>query len=391
MAIRQKLNSEGKTTYEVSINLRSKIYPDLRVQKMRTLIKTLKEAQTIERTILRECAAELARKEGSETTWDDLLEQWELAHRFQHDSAVEIQADTVREMTSFLRRWTNSWMKRECHEIRPGDVRQVIQELENQDYSHSRKRAFRTAVNVVFKWGIAEGKIRSIHHSPAYGLELKKVRDEKPPLILSLSEIHKLLESARAMDHEWYYVWAMALNTGMRSGELFSLEWNDIDWDSKLITVSKSYNGRLKAVKSTKAGYWRKVPFNSDTEELLKELRVRAQGSHVLPRINKWRRGEAAKVIREFCEGIGINSVSFHALRACFATHLLNAGVTSPVVKKICGWTEEKVMNRYIRLAGIDVAGATENLGFIRQVENTPKMVVNLHSYRPMRGTKTNE
>lgn len=37
------------------------------------------------------------------------------------------------------------------------------------------------------------------------------------------------------------------------------------------------------------------------------------------------------------------------------------------------------------------MAGATENLGFIRQVDNTPKMVVNLHSYRPMRGTKTNE
>lgn len=390
MAIRQKVNSEGKTTYEVSINLRSKIYPDLRVQKMKTLIKTLKEAQSIERNMLRECAADLARKEGSETTWDDLLEQWELAHRFQKTYAEEVQADTAREMIAFLRRWTQTWMKRECHEIRPGDVRQVIQELENQEYSHGRKRAFRTAVNVVFKWGISEGKIRSIHHSPAFGLELKKTRDEKPPLILSLAEIHKLLESAKGMDHEWYYVWAMALNTGMRSGELYSLQWNDIDWDNKLITVSKSYNKRLNAVKSTKAGYWRKVPFNSDTEALLKELRVKADGNHVLPRINKWRRGEAAKVLREFCEGIGISSVSFHALRACFATHLLNAGVTSPVVKKICGWTEEKVMNRYIRLAGIDVAGATEGLGFIRQVEDAPKLV-NLHSYRPMRGNKTNE
>jgi integrase len=209
-------------------------------------------------------------------------------------------------------------------------------------------------------------------------------------MILSLAEIQNLLESAKSMNHEWYYVWAMALNTGMRSGELYSLEWKDIDWDNKLITVSKSYNKRLNIVKSTKAGYWRKVPFNSDTESMLKELRVMAEGDHVLPRINKWRRGEAAKVLREFCEGIGINSVSFHSLRACFATHLLNSGVTSPVVKKICGWTEEKVMNRYIRLAGIDVAGATEGLGFIRKTEGTAKLV-NLHSYKPMRVTNTNE
>lgn len=390
MAIREKVNSDGKPTYEVSINLRSKLYPDLRVQRMKSQIRTLKEAQSIERNLLKECAGELARREGSEATWDELLEQWELAHRSQRVGVKEIQADTVQETVSFLRKWTQAWMKRGCHEVRPGDVRQVILQLEDLDYSRSRLKAFRSGVNVVFKWGIAEGIIRSVHHSPAFGIELKKTRDEKPPMILSLAEIHKLLESAKAMDHEWHYVWSMALNTGMRSGELFSLEWKDIDWDNKLITVSKSYNKRLNVVKSTKAGYWRKVPFNSETEGMLKELRAMAQGDHVLPRINKWRRGEAAKVLREFCDGIGINSVSFHSLRACFATHLLNAGVSSPVVKKICGWTEEKVMNRYIRLAGIDVAGATEGLGFIRQVENTPKLV-NLHSYKPTRGTKTNE
>ncbi len=390
MAIREKDNSDGKSTYEVSINLRSRLYPDLRVQKMKSQIRTLKEAQTIERKLLKDCAAELARREGSEATWSELLEQWELAHRKQRVGVKEIQADTIQETVALLRRWTGNWMKRGCHEIRPGDVRQVLIQLEELGYSRSRLKSFRSAVNVLFKWGISEGIIRSVHHSPAFGIELKKTRDEKPPMILSLAEIHKLLESAKAMEHNWYYVWAMALNTGMRSGELYSLEWKDIDWDNKLITVSKSYNKRLNIVKSTKAGYWRKVPFNSDTEVLLKDLRTMAQGEHVLPRINKWRRGEAAKVLREFCDGIGINSVSFHSLRACFATHLLNSGVTSPVVKKICGWTEEKVMNRYIRLAGIDVSGATEGLGFIRSPESSPK-VVNLHLYKPTQGKKNNE
>ena len=389
MALREKINPDGKTTYEVYINLRSKLYPELRVQKMKSHIKTLKEALSIERILLKECSGDLARREGSEATWDEMIEQWELAHRRQRVGVKEIQADTIQETVTFLRKWTQSWMKRGCHEIRPGDVRHVILQLEDLGYSRSRLKAFRSGVNVVFKWGISEGIIRSVHHSPGMGIELKKTRDDKPPMILSLAEIHKLLESAKSMDHEWYYVWSMALNTGMRSGELLSLEWSDIDWDNKLITVSKSYNKRLNVVKCTKAGYWRKVPFNSETEGLLKELRTQAEGNHVLPRINKWRRGEAAKVLREFCEGVGISSVSFHSLRACFATHLLNAGVTSPVVKKICGWTEEKVMNRYIRLAGIDVAGATEGLGFIRKTDNEPKLV-NLHSYRPTRGTKTN-
>src|SRR5690606_8335893 len=128
-----------------------------------------------------------------------------------------------------------------------------------------------------------------------------------------------------------------------------------------MISVSKSYNGRMKNIKSTEAGSWRHVRMSDEVDGYLVEPRAQARPGavHVLPRINNWRRGEAARVLREFCESIGINSVSFHSLRACFATHLLNAGVTSPVVKKICGWTDEKVMTRYIRLAGIDVRGAT--------------------------------
>jgi integrase len=380
MSIREK-QTDGKATFEVSVNLRSKEFPELRVQRMRTQIRTLREAQSIERELLKECAAELARREGSEVTWSELQEKWELAHRRSDTGTRTLTKATIFDTVACLRRFTGDWDKKGCHEIRPGDVRKVITAMEQQGYSRSRLKAVKSGINVLFRWGIDEGLIRTVHHSPALGLELGRAKDEKPPQILGLAEIHKLLEAAKAMDHEWYPIWAMALNTGMRSGELFALEWNDVDWENKLLTVSKSYNGRMKIFKSTKAGYWRKVPMNLETENLLKTLRATAEGPHVLPRINKWKRGEAAKVLREFCDGIGINSVSFHALRACFATHLLNAGVTSPVVKKVCGWTDEKVMTRYIRLAGIDVAGATDGLNFIRPEAATQKLV-NLHNYR---------
>lgn len=389
MAIREK-NHEGKITFEVSINLRSKSYPDLRVQKMKTQIRTLREAQLIERELLKECACELTRREGSEATWVELIDRWELAHRKGYVGGQPRQANTVAETVSFLRKQTSEWNHKGCHEVRPGDVRKVLARLEADGYSKSRLKALKSAVNVLFRWGIEEGIIRAVHHSPAAGIVLAKDHQEKPPQILSLGEIHKLLEAAKDMDHEWYPVWAMALNTGMRSGELFALEWNDIDWDNQLITVSKSYNGRLKAFKSTKAGYWRKVPFNKETEGLLKSLRVKADGPHVLPRLSQWRRGEGARILREFCIGIGISSVHFHALRACFATHLLNTGVTSPVVKKICGWTDEKVMTRYIRLSGIDVSGATDSLNFIRQTEGVTKLV-NLTSYRTNRNDSKND
>lgn len=67
-------------------------------------------------------------------------------------------------------------------------------------------------------------------------------------------------------------MWAGALLTGMRSGELYALEWKDIDWDNRRLFVSKSWNGRLKQYTRTKAGYWRVVPISDELKRLLRDL-----------------------------------------------------------------------------------------------------------------------
>lgn len=74
--------------------------------------------------------------------------------------------------------------------------------------------------------------------------------------------------------------------------------------------------------------------------------------------------GLQANELRLFCLEIGIRSVKFHALRACFATHLLLNGASPAVVMKIAGWRGPDTMQRYTRLAGIYEKGATECLDF---------------------------
>jgi len=84
-----------------------------------------------------------------------------------------------------------------------------------------------------------------------------------------------------------------------------------------------------------------------------------------LPRFKSWRTGHQASELKTFCKGFGLPEIKFHTLRACFATHLLNQNVTAAKVMKICGWKELKTMERYIRLAGIEVRGVTDTLNFI--------------------------
>jgi integrase len=114
---------------------------------------------------------------------------------------------------------------------------------------------------------------------------------EKVPDILTLGEIKQFLERGKELQNEWYPIWAMALLTGMRNGELYALEWSDVDFENSLIRVSKSYNSSLKIVKSTKAGYWRNIPISSQLRELLIGLKSKGLNQHVLPRLGCWNQG----------------------------------------------------------------------------------------------------
>ncbi len=212
---------------------------------------------------------------------------------------------------------------------------------------------------MIFNWGIETQIIRGVNNSPVFGVKIT-LKEDKKPEILKLDEIRLLLREAREQQHPWYSVWAVALLTGMRSGELFALKWSDVDFEKGLITVQRSYNKRMKEFKSTKAGYWRTVPISSELDLLLRGLM--ASDDFVLPRIDAWIQGQQAKVLKSFCREISIPEVKFHTLRACFATQLIADGVEPIKVMKICGWQDLKTMARYLRLSGVEEKGVTDGL-----------------------------
>ncbi len=194
-----------------------------------------------------------------------------------------------------------------------------------------------------------------------------------------MTEIRTLLFEAKSRNHPWYSTWALALLTGMRAGELYSLEWNDIDFENNIIRVSKSYDKRLNLFKSTKAGYWRSVPISSELNNILVQLKSETGNSQwVLPRHSAWQGWWQSKVLKTFLKEIGLPPVKFHTLRACFATQLLGDGVEMAKVMKIGGWRDVKTMQIYMRLAGIDEKGATDNLRFLPSDEAVMGRVVHL-------------
>jgi len=373
MAIKE--DPKGRGTYFVSHHKRHPI-TRIPISLKRKIVGSLQEAKRAEAEVIFEVEQRV--RQILLPNWGELIEDWAKAVQ-QEDVFVtnNLGLQTFEDYMFALRTYTRNWYGKSPAEISRQDAWSLLHQIE-KSLSVGRRKRVRSAIDAVYRWAMLSGRIRHDLAIPTEGFKSAVKSVEQQPEILTLSEIRKLLRCAKDIEHPWYRIWAMALFTGMRSGELYAMEWSQIDFDSNLIFVHRNWTNRT-GFGPTKGRYWRTVPIESgEVLTLLKELKLESAGkANVLPRYSDWGSGDQAAILRQFCRGIGIPSVRFHTLRACFATQLIKDSIAPAIVMKICGWKDLKTMQRYIRLAGLEVKGATEHLKFLPE-ERTAARVVEL-------------
>jgi integrase len=377
MAIRE-YTQDGKKYYEVYVNARGKNLKRVRVQRSVSGIETLSTAQREEKRLVKEVTEAIAKFEGRGLTWFEVLYRWEIAQR-NSSNFTKHRYCTTRDHLARIERYTKLWKDRPASEITRADGRQVIGLCQSQGVSIALLKRIKNSINTVYTWGLEEGLIQHIYlsgKSPVHGLEVGK-KEERVPPILTLEEVRKLLLEAKLRNHPWYPIWAFAICTGMRSGELQALEWGDIDEKNGIIRVSKSYNRKIEDLKCPKNGQWRNVDINPQLWDIINALRVeRGSQRFILPEFAEWKYGYAGKVLREFLSQIGIQKdVTFHTLRACFATHLLSTGVEAMKVMRMGGWNDLKTFQIYLRMSGVDVKGIAGSLVVIPSRDVTKNVI----------------
>lgn len=346
----------------------------VRVDRKIAKIKTYEEALKIEKKLCFEVERKLIGEENRSMSWENLVEDWALAAREGDIFARHLSKNTIWEYRCVIREFTGEWFNLRADEIDKARAWLMMDRVE-REVSISRRKRLRTALDSVFNWAVLSGRLKNIQSLPTEGYKSNRKEEEKMPEILTLQEIRTLLSFAKQMNHEWYPIWALALFTGMRSGELFALEWDAVDFENKMIYVHRNWTNR-EGFGPTKGRYWRAVPMGEQLMHFMKELKLqRANEKGVLPRFQAWIDGAQAEILRKFCVGSGLTSVKFHTLRACFATQLIKDAIAPAVVMKICGWKDLKTMQRYIRLAGIEVKGATEGLKLLPETEVMGRVV----------------
>jgi integrase len=361
MAIRS-YEEEGKKLYEVYVNgFNSR---GMRVQRKRRGVETLRKAEQVEFELKRELA--VLKEERVPQRFGEWFEVCMKRMR------LEFMPSTIAGYETQVVKWVHPhWRNLELSAITKAEVYDLVFNKCAEISTPITRLNLLKRLKRLFQMAIEEGVL---DRNPCTGIKIRV--PEAVQEVLTTTEVDIFLREAKLAHHRFYPIWAVALMTGMRSGELYALRWTDIDFDGRMISVSRAWNSKA-GFTPTKTRRARIVPISDDLLSFLRErkMKVGAEEEFVLPRLKEWTDGEQARVTREFCIGLGITSVKFHDLRATFITSLLARGESLARVMSIVGHSELKTTNGYLRKAGVDVQGGTDKLGYKLPQEHAVKIL----------------
>lgn len=150
----------------------------------------------------------------------------------------------------------------------------------------------------------------------------------------------------------------LAMNTGMRKGEMLGLEWGRVDLKANLVHLGAEH---------TKAGKRRSVPLNDEARSaLLSRANFKAKHCAATPWVFTNRKGERIESIKtsfsSACEIAGIENFTVHDLRHTCAAWLVSAGASLIEVRDLLGHSTIRMTERYAHLAPDNVRNAVARL-----------------------------
>lgn len=181
--------------------------------------------------------------------------------------------------------------------------------------------------------------------------KLKKMKGENKRLrYLTPPEIPALLAACNIHIRP---IVQLAINTGMRRGEIFRLRWCDIDDDAGIILIGR-----------TKTDEGRSIPMAATVRALLADIKAARQiGTQlVFPSRKGAMRDNIQTAWESALKRAGIADFHFHDLRHTFASQLVQAGAGLPEVQKLLGHKSIMMTMRYAHLCNSQTTEAVRKL-----------------------------
>jgi integrase len=196
---------------------------------------------------------------------------------------------------------------------------------------------------------------RWIETKPA---NIKRLSEDQTRITyLTVEQIDRLIASAKKDQHpQIYHFILIGLETAMRKMEILSIKIEDIDLENRIIKIPKA-----------KAGA-RHQPITSHLAEILSNYLKTIQSSQIwlfpADQSSTGHTMNIEKPFRRVVRNAGLNSKQIvrHTLRHTAITHLVQAGIDLPTVKRISGHKTLQMVERYSHQNGAHIQAAMDKL-----------------------------
>ncbi len=249
-----------------------------------------------------------------------------------------------------------------AEEIEPGDIENWL--ASQVGWTIATRNRYLALIKLTFRLGERDRKIKA---NPARSVKMQKEDNARvrylnqfEPIPTKLAylqhckdEESRLLTVMRSKHAFHLPEWHIALHTGMRRSEQYGIEWRNVNFDRRVLTVPRSKHGKT-----------RHIPLNSVAlaafEELLPNMATSnfvfldRYGHEALAGNRHW--------FEDAVKEAGMRDFTWHDIRHTFASRLVMKGVGIRNVQDLMGHQSITMTARYTHLEPAQQLAAVETL-----------------------------
>ncbi len=266
--IKKYLTKDGETRYMLQAYLGVDPFTGKQRRTTRRGFKTQKEAKKAERELLLSVEENGFTDYSSKPTFKEVADLW-----------LESYETTVKPTTyQNTKNYLNAIIENHFKEIRiesvsVSEMQKIVIELSKKYVTYLN---YLSIINRVFKYAVHLDIIQTNPVDRIIRPKQQKPRKEK--IALTKEELNKFLTLAKKDARPVLYTaWHTLAYTGLRRGELLGLEWSDIDFKNKTVSVSKTLvtiNGKLSTQSPKTKRSARTISLDDSTVQVLKDWKL---------------------------------------------------------------------------------------------------------------------
>ena len=227
----------------------------------------------------------------------------------------------------------------------------------------------KTLFNAAIRWG-------HLKESPAREVKLLRMPEKEPPY-LTRDQIAALYRECGGWLHTFV---ALALNTGLRLGEILSLKWEDVDLRNRVVKVRSDEEFTVKGRRN------REIPVNDFLHQVLQRHPKHITNPHVFVNdqgaaVYDW---EVRRHLERAVKASGLRPFRIHDMRHTFGTMLAANGVDVRTIQELMGHKNLQTTMQYLHAAPDRMKWAVEDLG----LDGTTQAEVDEEERRKARGSE---